>query len=608
MLKNLIVNNIVLIDKLALAFEAGLCVFTGETGSGKSILLDALGLATGTRSNSRLLRTGETQGSVIAEFDISNNASCQELLAANDIPCYDGQLILRRIITHEGKSRAIANDIPIGQGLLDIIGDAVLEIHGQHEQRGLLNPAVHREILDEYGELTSLTAQLSTVYDQLKQVEEQIAQLTSQKAQAERERDYLEHVITELSALNIEVGEEELLSSKRAILMNKEKIAQAIQSARDEIAGGNGNRSLCSAIGTAQNILARNSAVAEHLQELLAKENPELQHDSSLASANFTATAETQTFTENSVNEPKPTNIFETIIDTLDRAAVELNEAESSLEGLLRELGYQNDNLEAIEERLFNIKDMARKFNCPADELPNFLLACEEKLNLLQNEEIVFGKLNEDQQRYFTQYQTLATQLTQARRQAAINLQQAVVVELAFLKMNNVRFEVEIQELPMEKRGRYGLNTIRFLAATNTGTPLDNIAKIASGGELSRFMLALKVALSKVKSVPTLIFDEIDAGIGGAVADAVGKRLKLLSKHLQILVVTHHPQVAAKANYHLCVAKTQAAETTTTNVQSLSPEAREQEIARMLAGENITQEAVANAKRLLAEGSVDVQF
>lgn len=573
MLKNLLVNNIVLIDSLNLEFAEGFCVFTGETGSGKSILLDALNLATGARASSRLLRNGSKQGLVVAEFDITHNLRCQELLQQNAINCQDNQLILRRILTDDGKSKAFVNDIPIGQTLLDEIGDAVLEIHGQHEQRGLLNQATHRDILDAYGELTPQVEAIGKIYDQLKTIEEQITTLRQQKAQAERERDYLEHVIEELEALGPEVGEEESLSNKRALLMNKEKVADAIQNVRAELNGGNGSKSLCGAIGTAQAILSRNLNLAEHLKQLQTEAETTAEQD----------------------------NIFNNVIDILDQAAVEINEADSILEGLLQELGYEEDNLESIEERLFTLKGLARKFNCQADDLPDFLKDCQEKLALLDNEEVIFSNLEEQRCVAWKSYLELAKSLDAQRRISAEKMSTAVIAELQYLKMNNVHFEVQVNNLSPEHYSRSGLNSVKFLASTNPGSPADNIAKIASGGELSRFMLALKVALSNITSVPTIIFDEIDSGIGGAVADAVGKRLKLLGKHIQILVVTHHPQVASKASYHLCASKCQANGTTITKVVVLSPPEREQEIARMLAGENITPEALANAKKLLEE-------
>jgi len=555
MLESLSIKNIVLINSLNVEMDRGLCVLTGKTGSGKSILLDALGLATGTRSNARLLRSGEKQGSVIAEFNITNNTECQNILRENDIEC-SNELILRRVIYDDGRSKAFINDTPVSQILLDKVGDTLIEVHGQHEQRGLLNPAKHREILDEYGSLYEIGA----VYSKMRKISEKLESLKLKKDEALREKDYLKHICNELESLSVQPGEEEELAEKRAMLMNREKILEVLNSVRNEIEVRN---DIQKSIVNAQNILMRSKSLGESLVT-----NGE--------------------------------NKFEQIIDALEKTSIECNEAMNHLNEVYQMIGVDDEGIEEIEERLFAIRGLCRKFNLNADDLPEFLKEMKLKLALLENQEVVMGDLESRLAGMKQEYATRARVLTEFRKQAGEKLAEELMKELVPLKMNGTRFAVEVKELSEEQWNKYGANSIRFIVSTNPGNPMGDLSKIASGGELSRFMLGLKVVLSKTKSVPTIIFDEIDTGIGGAVADAVGERLRKLGENLQVMVVTHHPQVASKGNYHLLISKEQQENFTNTMLRVLSDNvSRKNEIARMLSGDVITNEALMAAERLM---------
>jgi DNA repair protein RecN (Recombination protein N) len=558
MLRSISIKNIVLIEALHFEIERGLCVLTGETGSGKSILLDALGLATGRRSSSRLLRTGENQGFVIAEFDIDGNTECTKLLEENGIE-YSDAVILKRILYSDGRSKAFINDMPVGQVLLDQVGDTLMEVHGQHEQRGLLNPSVHKDILDSYGDLTAKVKDVGFVFDEMKKIESQLNDLKNKRDEAIREQDYLAHVCNELESLKLEEGEEEKLAEKRTMLMNKEKILNLLNNVKDQIEH---NNNVQNSIAAAQGTLLRGKELGENLAE--------------------------------------GENKFEQIIDSLEKASIEIDEALKKIDEVYSIVGYEEQTLEEVEERLFAIRGLSRKFNTPANELPNLLLEMKQKLALIENEEVIMGDLEERLEEVRGLYLSKAKDLSDLRKLYGEKLADSLVLELEPLKMGATKFEVQVLELDEQNWSRTGINSVRFLASTNPGTPMSDLSKIASGGELSRFMLALKVVISKVRSVPTIIFDEIDTGIGGAVADAVGKRLKSLGDNAQVLVVTHHPQVAAKGNYHLRVRKEQQQNFTNTMLDVLSDDnERKNEIARMLSGDIITEEALKAAERLL---------
>ncbi len=572
MLKSLAINNVVLIDKTDIEFSRGLCVLSGETGSGKSILLDALGLAIGFRSNLRLIGNDKNKAEVSAEFDIKNNLNCKSLLKENELIDVENVdcLRIRRVIQENSASKVYVNDVLVGVNLLAQIGENLVEIHGQHDQRGLLNSSFHGQILDEFAANSELLKELKKIYFDLKETNKKIFEIKSKKEQAEREKDYLEFVINELESADLKAGEENELVSKKDQFQAKEKILNFLTELKSNLTEANSNLIL------SQRIVIRN-------QNLINNYLPEQQGE------------------------------FEKLSEQIDQENIALDAAISNLDSVSRNLYNFSESLEEIEERLFLIRSLARKFSTTADELPRVISDAQEKLRLLQNEKEFTEKLEEEKNHLQKKYDLVAKKLSDRRKEAAKILSEKVEEELKFLKMENTKFLVEVApnnaaDTSGECREN-GYDKIRFTASINKNG-YDDISKIASGGELSRFMLALKVALMGVKSssagrdlgrVPTIIFDEIDAGIGGSTADAVGRRLKILSENLQILVVTHQPQIAAKADTHFKISKTSAAEKIKTVIEKLSPENRHNEIARMLSGEQISSEALAAAQRLINE-------
>lgn len=558
MLKSLHIKNIVLIEEAHIDFENNLCVLTGETGSGKSILLDALSLAIGVRSSSRLLRVGEKQGSVTAVFSLDKNQKCQELLAEIGL-LTDDELILRRTINDEGKSRAFVNDMAVSQNFLNQLGDNLLEIHGQHDQRGLLNPAFHRDILDQYGHLETLRDDIASTFDEMQAATKKYEELQMQQSNTAAEIDYLEHILNEIRELNPKVGEEEELNSRRILLMNGEKILEVLNNVQDTL---DGQISVSKLINNAQNYLTRSSQLGENLLE-------------------------------------DGGNAFEKIVDDLEKSLIELNEGLTKIEQLERNLDFDEQTLNAVEERLFSIRSLARKLNISSDDMANYGEEIAKKLDGLRNQTLEMGDLEKKVEELRNSYLDKTLRLREERKLMARKLEEELLEELKPLKMENTRFSVEFKELDEHSWSRSGRDGVRFTVAVNLGTNLDDLSKVASGGELSRFMLALKVVLSKVKSVPTLIFDEIDTGISGVVADAVGERLRKLGTNLQVFVVTHLPQVASKGNNHYRISKQMDGNRTYTLIEKLDNSARREEIAKMISGENVTDQALGLAERLL---------
>ncbi len=558
LLESLSINNIVLIDKLNIHLDNGLCVLTGETGSGKSILLDALGLAIGYRSNSRLLRNGETMGSVIADFNITNNQNCKNLLNELGID-YDNNIIIRRILYNDGRSKAFINDIQVTQSFLQNVGETLVEIHGQNEQIGLLNSSNHREILDQFGNLIDKRNIISNIFEKMKTSKDKLEELLSKKDNIEKEKDYLKHIINEIEALNLQPNEEQELAEKRILMMNKEKVLNVLNEVKDSLEG---QYNVDKGISSAQHTLSRGVRLGDNLLE-------------------------------------KDKNAFEEIIENLEQASINLNEVSSKIEEIFDSLGFDNNTLESVEERLFAIRGLARKLNIQPDYILDLKMELEEKLSNLENQEVIIDDLEKEVKELKNNFLSNAKKLSNSRKEIAKKLAEELMNELKPLKMEKTVFDVEFKELDENNWNKYGIDSVRFLASTNPGTPMNELSKIASGGELSRFMLALKVVLSKVNSVPTMIFDEIDTGISGAVAEAVGDRLKKLGQSLQVLVVTHHAQVASKGNYHLKVQKVQQNDKTNTNVIVLEGKDRINEIARMFSGEIITDDALKVAEKML---------
>ena len=555
MLQHLSIRNIVLIESCDIAFEGGLCVLTGETGAGKSILLDALGLVLGERADARLIRHGETQSSVAAEFDIAANANAKTALSQLGIDSED-TLYLRRNLTSDGKTRCFINDQPVSVNALKSVGETLIEIHGQHEQRGLLDPSSHLTLLDAFGRIDS--APLAAAYTAWKFAESELAALKETIAQAEREEDYLRHMQKELAALAPEAGEEATLADNRAVMMQGEKLASLLSDVESELTDG---KSADSAIATALRLLVRSPLGAN--------------------------------------------DRFAKVIEPLDRAGNELAEALQELDRLREESRFDEGELERMEERLFGLRAAARKYGTSVDGLAVLLAETEQKLSTLSSQQQNISALESRTAKAREHYSTQAESFSKKRKTVAAKMEKALLAELLPLKMGNVKFRVAFEALAESAWSARGMESVRFEAATNVAAgskdiPYAPLTKIASGGELSRFMLALKVVLSDVKSTPTFIFDEIDTGTGGAVADAIGARLAVLGESAQVLVVTHLPQVAARGSQHLRIEKREQKKAVFTTVETLPEKERKEELARMLAGSTITDEARRAAQKLLA--------
>jgi len=554
MLVRLSIRDVVLIERLDLTFESGLGVLTGETGAGKSILLDSLGLALGERADSGLVRAGAAQLAVTAQFELAPDHPAHALLDEQGFDAED-VLILRRVVSKDGRSRAFINDQPASVGLLRRIGDTLVEVHGQFDNHGLLNPATHRGVLDAYAAAGTALAACRTAYAAWKRAAEARAAAEADLRAAREEEETLRHAEEELAALDPRPGEEAELAERRTVLMNGEKLAEGLSAALQALEhDGVGIEAM---IHTAQRHLGRIAEMA----------------DSTVAP----------------------------VIEALDRAAVEAAEAYNLLDRTAGEIDLDPQHLEEVEERLFALRGLARKHGCTVDELPEVLDTLRRRLAALDDGGADLMRLAKEEQAARGAYLEAARALSKARRAAAADLDAAVARELGPLKLDKARFVTRIEDLDEDHWGADGLDRVAFEVATNPGAAPGPIHKIASGGELARFMLALKVVLARTSPIPTLIFDEVDAGIGGATAAAVGERLgRLAGDVAQVLVVTHSPQVAAKGDHHLRVAKAETDGVVTTTVVPLSDAERREEVARMLAGETITDQARAAAASLMA--------
>jgi len=557
LLKSLSINNVVLIDKAEIEFAPGLCVLSGETGSGKSILLDALGLAIGFRSNLRLIGEAENKAQVLAEFNITKNSLCKNLLKDHDLLDAEnaGELRIRRIISENSASKVFINDIAVGVNLLAQIGETLVEIHGQHDQRGLLDVSYHLAILDEFCGNDELLKDLKKTYQNLRETEEKISDLKAKKDAALREKDYLQHVVSELENAAIKPGEDDELASKKEQLVGKEKILKFLSEIKNSLTEAN------SQMLGALRVLSRNQNIINN-------------------------------FLSEKISD------FEEMNKKIDEQSNEIDSAISSIDDIIEEVSNCENNLEEIEERLFLIRSLSRKYNLPIVDLANLIDEAKEKLKLIVSDEESEQTLENSHSKLLKEYKKIANELSEKRKKSALILSKKVEEELKFLKMEGTKFNIEFAVNDAQSIGPSGFDKVRFVAAINKNN-FDDISKIASGGELSRFMLALKVSLLGTKSLPTIIFDEIDTGIGGSTADAVGKRLKALAKNLQVLVVTHQPQIASKADVNFKISKISPNKKTKTVIEKLQGELREQEIARMLSGEKISDEAIAAAKSLM---------
>jgi DNA repair protein RecN (Recombination protein N) len=552
MLAHLSIRDIVLIDRLDLAISAGLTVLTGETGAGKSILLDAFSLALGGRGDGSLVRHGQAQGQVSASFDVAPGHPARIIAAEQGLDT-DGDLILRRVQLADGRSRAFVNDQPTSVQTLKAIGAALVEIHGQHDDRALSDPASHRGILDVFGGHGGLCESVRGAARALSDAKSALAAREAVIASARKEADFLRHAAAELGTLAPGAGEEEALATSRQAMMQSEKVAQELS---DAVEAFNGPNAPLVTLSSLLRRLERRKAQAPHL--------------------------------------------IEPCLAALDTALTALDEAGQTTQRALAATQFDPRELERSEERLFALRAAARKYDCPVDGLAALAARYSADLAALDAGEGQLKALAQAVAATEASYVAAADALSAARAAAAARLDVAVNAELAPLKLERAAFITQIDR-DAASRSTDGFDRVEFWVRTNPGTNPGPMVKVASGGELSRFMLALKVALADTGSAPTLVFDEIDTGVGGAVADAIGERLARLSARVQVVSVTHAPQVAAKAASHLLIAKAgvAGAERVATQVEALGEAARREEIARMLAGATITDEARAAAQRLL---------
>ena len=551
MLTALSIRDVVLIEALDLDFAAGLGVLTGETGAGKSILLDALGLALGARGDTALVRHGAKQAAVTAIFTApAPDGPVARLFDDNGLDLEPGEpLIIRRIVKADGGSRGFVNDQPASAGLLRDLAPYLVEIHGQHDDRGLLNPRGHRALLDGFGRID--TAPLTRTYRDWRDAEAALGVALAEIEVAQRDRDWLEHAVGELTALAPEAGEEEALAERRRSMQRAEKVAGDLTQVEERLDGPNG---ALSALRQAARALERIAEAHPALTESLA---------------------------------------------AVDRALVEAEAAETALRDAADALAFDAGALEEDEARLFALRAMARKHRVQPDDLATLVGDLAARLALLESGEAGIGKLEATVATTRAAFAKEADRVHAARTEAATRLDAAVAGELAPLKLDAARFRTVVADLDEGQWSSSGRDRVEFEISTNPGAPFAPLAKIASGGELSRFILALKVALAEEGGAATMIFDEIDRGVGGAVASAIGDRLARLSRATQLLVVTHSPQVAARGDRHLLIAKAHDGIVTRTGVRPLSSDERREEIARMLSGAEITDEARAQARRLI---------
>ncbi len=553
MLTALSIRDVVLIDRLDIDFDRGLCVLTGETGAGKSILLDALGLALGARADSGLVRHGAEQAVVSAVFEVPANHPAHAILAGQGLDDAAAGLVLRRIVAADGRSRAFVNDQPASVGLLREIGGTLVEIQGQFEPRGLIDPSTHRVLLDDFGGLQDAKAQVTEAYRAWREAARVREEAETDAADAERDREFLEHAVEELTQLDPAAGEETRLAEQRTRLMHAEKLVEAMNAAAAEIAGA---RPVEDALRAAQRALARAA--------------------------------------------DKAGGALDGALAALDRAALETAEAQRELEAAAAMIELDQGGLESVEERLFALRAVARKHQVEVDDLPTLRDRLSERLAMAQDRSGVAERLRRAEAEAREVFAAAAERLSAGRREAAARLDDAVNAELPPLRLDKARFVTQLERQPEASWTSDGLDRIAFLVATNPGTPEGPLSKVASGGELSRIMLALKVAAAEPSGVPTLIFDEVDANIGGATADAVGERLARLARDVQVLVITHSPQVAARGTDHLRVEKAaDGGASAVTRVRRLDAGERREEVARMLSGAAITDEARAQAARLI---------
>ncbi|MDD1534997.1 MULTISPECIES: DNA repair protein RecN [unclassified Bradyrhizobium] len=557
MLARLSIRDIVLIERLDIEFATGLAVLTGETGAGKSILLDAFALALGGRGDAGLVRHGAEQGQVTAVFDVPKNHPAAKILAENGLDDTSVEesceMILRRVQLADGRTRAFINDQSISVQTLKAVGAALVEIHGQHDERALVDAATHRRLLDAFAGLEKDVAAVETLWDARRTANTALEEHRAGMERAAREADYLRHASAELKQLAPKDGEETALASRRTTMMQGEKIASDLREAQEAVGG---NHSPVAALSAAVRRLERRG-----------------------------------------VNSPA---LVEPAVKAIDAAINALEEADQHLQAALAATDFDPAELERIEERLFALRAASRKYSTPVDGLAALAAKYAADVVLIDAGASQLKKLEQAAIEADGRYAAAAKKLSAARQKSAEKLNKAVNAELAPLKLERARFMTQV-ETDEAAPGPQGFDRVEFWVQTNPGTKPGPLMKVASGGELSRFLLALKVVLSDRGSAPTLVFDEIDTGVGGAVADAIGGRLARLAGKVQVMAVTHAPQVAARADQHLLISKDalDKGKRVATRVNALAADHRREEIARMLAGAEITAEARAAAERLL---------
>lgn len=552
MLITLSIRDVVLIGRLDLSFDSGLSVLTGETGAGKSILLDALGLALGMRAEARLIRHGADKASVTAAFEVPPNDPVFKILEDRGLDISEENLVLRRVLGKDGRSKAFINDQPVGVQLLKEVGQSLVEIHGQFESQRLLTESTHRSLLDAYGGLSGKVEKTRGAHALWRAAIHARETAEAEMEAARRDQDFISHALEELTTLDPKPGEESELAGKRSLMMNSEKLVTAMNAAATDLQGDGG-------------ALARLQGAFRSLEHVADKSDGRL--------------SET--------------------IAALARAQSEAAEAEALLEGVAASLDMDPIALEQAEERLFALRALGRKHNVEVDELADLARDLKNKVQALEDGKARLAELAAKESQTRKSYENEAHILSRARKAQAAKMDKAVAGELKPLKLEKAQFSTAVSDLEEDSWGPEGRDKVAFQVSTNPGAPAGPLGKISSGGELARFTLALKAVLAQADPVMTLVFDEVDSGVGGAVADAVGERLEKLAGQGQVLVVTHSPQVAARGTHHWLVSKTDADPSVLTSVESLNESERKEEIARMLAGARVTDEARAAADSLL---------
>ena len=564
MLVSVLIRNIVLIDKLHTTFGKGLCVLTGETGAGKSILLDALGLALGMRANINLIRNADKKpkelrnASVTASFQIPSTHGVYSLLADYDINnLKEGEpLILRRNLDQDGRGGAYINDQPVSVSLLRTIGEQLVEIEGQFASQGLMDQKTHRTALDNFAGIRPLCNEVAHLYDAWKKIDNLLEKESAEYEKNRADEDYVLHSLEELQQLNPQTGEEVELSKTRSLLINSERLIRTLVAIENSLSADDGVEDR---LGAAQ--------------RSILKENAE------------------------------STEALSPILNALSAATDSVAEAQHLLNRLMQDAAPDPTRLENCEERLFSLRALARKHNITVEELPSLQKTLEQRIKTFTNADEHIGKLQIDRDKAYEKYKIKSEKLSKKRHSAAKKLDKGVCEELPPLRLEKATFYTRVETLDKRDWGRHGIDRVYFEISTNPGTEPGPITQIASGGELARFLLALKMVLKQNNAVPTLIFDEVDAGIGGAVAAAVGERLAKLSEDIQVLTITHSPQVAAYGLQHLKISKSEKNGSIFTQVTELDENEKNEEIARMLAGIKITEEARAAAASLLFRGT-----